>query len=309
MQPETQSWMESLEENGFIEAFDTGFGVYHRLTQGATLHIPDAVVKSLEEAYDPGLEKGGYLFALPEKKEGKNFLTVKSVHFIQNVADYPEGQYRMNTAQFITAIQQAQQERLLPFSFHTHPTKTDSHLESWLFIRQMDTSAPDKSASLFSLAWGGYKLRLPNVLVIGNNTISKEIFIGLFGGLVAPLDFTERKKELSKKLQDKMADSIGDYLDSPKKQMLAVAGALTALFLLIKYPKVILPTTLVAGTLLPVIAYRSTGNNEHFAIANLRQPLEIVLPSVDDTIIRANEKYIVELSKKLNKERQQSEAA
>lgn len=309
MVTETQGWMKSLEQSGCIESFDTGFGVYHRLTAGGVMNIPSSIVKKLQDAYDPGLEKGGFFFVLPERKEGKTILTVQSVCFISNVSDYPEGRYQMNREEFVAAYYQAEAEKLLPFKFHTHPTRTDNYLESLLFLQQMDTSAPDKSASLFCLNYEDCKLRLPDVLVIGNAASGRDLFIGLYGGLVAPLDFTDRKNDLKKQFQDKVTNGVGDWLDTPGKQFAAAASALTALFLLIRYPKAILPTALVAGTVLPVIAYRSTKDHEHFAVTGSRQSLEIALPKIDDAMIRENEKQIVELSEKLRKQRQQSAAA
>lgn len=306
---ETQKWLKKLQDDDFIEKFDTGMGEYLRLTSGSIVHVPHTIIEQLQTVYDAAFEKGGLLFAFAEKRDGKNVLRIQSVQFITNASPFPERQYRFEPHEFHKGLATAEANQLLPFTFHTHPVEYSDGLQSLRFNRQMDTSEADKSASLWYLHWGETKLRLPDVLVIGNYAGRNDIFFGLYGGLVAPLDFTKRKTDLSKKLGEKMVTGFSDYLDTPAKQILAIGAALAALVLLIKHPKAILPTAMVAGTVLPAMAYGLAKEHEHFGLSGLRRPLEIALPKVPDEVIRQNEQFLLELFDKMRKEREHSAAA
>ncbi len=291
-----QHWIDNLISQNLIQQFDTGLGTFYRITPDSIFHVTKDQVLELQNTYDPAVEKGGFFFVEVKEQDNKRYLTTSSIRWLTNVHDNPSDTYLPDINEYRTALLDCFTANLLPFFFHTHPTKTvNPGFESILYLINMDTSDADKRSSLLSLALGNMNFRVPELLIVGNGM--HDLFIGFYSGLIAPLNFDERKSELSEDFTDK----IIDYFDSPKKKLVAALSALALLILFIKKPKAILPTTLVAGTVLPSLAYKSAKENILFGIAGSTS-IEIYIPPIADSVVRENEKKIHEIVEKLRKE-------
>jgi hypothetical protein len=286
-----QRWIDTIISQNLIQEFDTGLGVYYRVTPDSTFQVSKDQVLELQKTYDPSIEKGGFFFVELQERDNKRYLTTSSIRWLPNVHDSPSNTYLPDLNEYRTALLDCLTSNLLPFFFHTHPTKTvNPGFESILYLRNMDTSDADKRSSLLSLSLGNVDFRVPELLIVGNGI--NDLFIGFYSGLISPLNFDGRKSELVGDLTDK----IVGYFDTPKKRLFAGLSALALLILFIEKPKAILPSTLVVGTVLPSLAYKTANRNILFGIADSKS-IEIYIPPIEDSVIIANEKKIHEIPK------------
>jgi len=288
-------WLEKLLQDDIIECFDTTFGEHYRL-RPCVFDISANIIQVLKREYHPGLEKGGYLLATPEKRANSNLFVVKEVRFIRNTSLTPWEQYRKEISESEAAISYALNNDLVPFFFHSHPTKSANIIgEAFMYNRQMDTSSADKFASLFSgISFGKLQLRLPDVLVVVNGRLKGDTFIGFYGGLVTPLDFTERKQVLNDTFSDKVSDSFESLLKTPEKRLLGTLLGCLFLFFLIKFPKSTFTVILTGAAIVPSIAYSSLPENEFFGISH-GSSLQVSLIKISDESIISDEKFLKDL--------------
>jgi hypothetical protein len=290
-----EKWFENLLQQNIIESFNTPVGEYYRL-KPCDFYIPDTIVQILKKEYHPGLEKGGYFLALPEKKNNSVLFVIKEIRFVKNIASLPSEQYKKDVTESEAAITYALNNDLVPFFFHSHPTQSPNILgEAFMYNRQLDTSSPDKLLSLFSgISIGKLMLRLPDILVVVNGRLKADTFIGFYGGLVAPIGFEERKQILKDSLSDKVSDSFENLLQTPGKRLFGVLAVSAFIFLLIKYPKATLTGILTAASIMPSIAYTSPAINEFLGVAHSFS-LQISLPKVSNEATLKDEQILNDL--------------
>jgi len=91
-----------------------------------------------------------------------------------------------------------------------------------------------------------------------------DIFIGLYNGFVAPVEFEKIKKEISQENINRIGESISNLSLSNSNKVLLGIGAVLILATLIKYPKysvpVIVGLALIAPGLLTNTATIETPN-------------------------------------------------
>ena len=295
MKTHYSAWLESLIKENIIEEFDTTFGKYYRLGN-SEIQISTELIQLLKKEYLPGFEKGGFFLASPEKKYNSVSFVIKEIRFVRNISPRPYHTYIKDPNEAQEIISDALRKNLLPFTFHSHPTKDSNILgEAIRYNKQMDTSVQDRLASLFSrVSIGGSELRLPDILVVVNGRLKSGLFIGFYGGLVAPLDFSERKKTLESDLSDKIQNSIENLFTTPNKKLIGLFIGLAFVYFLIRYPKSTLLTIATTATVLPEIAYTTPGLNKFFGISH-GSALQISLPKIAEELIIKDEKHLHEL--------------
>jgi hypothetical protein len=298
MQPPLDNWLNELLKNDLIETFDTTVGSYYRI-KSASIRITTEVIQLLKSEYRPGVEKGGYLLISPIKDSNRSYWTVSEVRFIKNIHSDPANYYKMDPKESDDVKGYSLDSRMLPLPFHSHPTSASNVLlETRNYYCQLNTSDPDKLHCLFNrIPMKGLHLRLPEILVVCNGNINNEIFIGLYGGLVAPIDFTERKEILQTQLNDKILENVENFFDTPGKQLMGIIGLTVFAFLAIKYPKTALLAVGATASILPSIAYSSKEECEFFGVSH-GSPLSISISNIPDEIIRRDELHLIELYKK-----------
>jgi hypothetical protein len=295
-----------LFDNKFIEKFNPGNTEYFRLTTEVSCHFDNDKISILTKEYTPGLEKGGFILMSAKYIDGQRVYNAEEIIFLKNTHDTPSAAYRPDWNEYKKAQELAFKKNLLPFSFHSHPTHSDNILmESFHYNNQQNTSDADKICLHQGIDVGEIKLRLPDILIVGNGRMKSGLFIGFYSGLVAPLDFTERKHQVMTNFFEKTSQQIEEYLDTPLKKKWAIAGGIAAalggIILLAKNPKAILPTALLTGSLVPMIANASSDENQFYGISH-GQPLKIVIPKINNDRVMANEKIILELYEKWKQE-------
>jgi hypothetical protein len=288
-----------LTRHNYIEKFNTGFSEHLRLSTELSVYFEEDIIALLKSNYETGREIGGIISIAPEFREGKRFFYVKEITFITNRSDTPHRSYRPDEEELSKARQKALKRKMLPFNFHSHPTEGDNILsESFNYYSMLDTSDADKIYRYLGIEIGQNKLRLPDVLIVANGKMKSGLFIGIYGGLIAPLDFTEKKDEVMSNFLQNNFERIQNYFDTPQKKTMAaiggIAAAIGAIALFAKYPKAIFPTLLTTATLVPAIAYSASDENRFFGISQVSS-LKIILPKLNDEKVIENEKTILRL--------------
>lgn len=283
-------WLCQLEQEGIIKELDLGAYSHHRLCTPVKIHIAEDFVKRLRTDYTPRTEKGGVLLFEITKHGNEVFLILKDIRFLVNISEYPEYSYLPNRIELLQVCEYALNNKLLPCIFHSHPTEDSNYImEAYNYIGQMGTSEADMAASLEPVPCDGFLLRLPEFLVVCNGRLNTGIFIGVYGGLIAPLSFEKEKSEIADRFLERIHNNIVNYFDTPRKQFFGVLGLVTAVGLSIKYPKT--AATLVATTagVLPPVIWETEGNGNFFRVST-HGSINIDIPTLSEDDIIAEEK-------------------
>ncbi|MEO7982534.1 MAG: hypothetical protein ABI688_00505, partial [Bacteroidota bacterium] len=163
---------------------------------------------------------------------------------------------------------------------------------------QSNTSDPDKVASALTYFAGGLNLRLPEFLIVCNGSLKSGIFIGIYGGLIAPLDFSERKNELIEQFLDNVLEGATNFFNTPERKILGVLGGAGLILLGAKYPKAILPAITTTAAVMPSIVYSTPSVNKYFAMT-YGMSVDIRLPEYTDSLVMDDEKKIIALREAL----------
>jgi hypothetical protein len=101
-------------------------------------------------------------------------------------------------------------------------------------------------------------------------------------------------------------DKIVNWADTPWRRAALILPALGTLFLAIRYPKGILPTALVAGTVIPPMMYASRERHEFFGVTYGTQ-LTIHIDPISDEEIIEHEMKAIEALKEVRRRRAEEE--
>jgi hypothetical protein len=285
---EHKNWIDSLEKSKILNKITIGNKSFHRITTETKLQISKEIVAQMQEEYDSAYEKGGFILFDPIVNDSNtsSLFVARQIIFIDNVSPYPWRQYIGSQIVKEATIINALTNGLLPFSFHTHPTKGENFIEeSDKCLQQLNTSDGDQMCSLNGINIQNIKLRLPDILIVGNGTNCMDLFIGFYNGLICPTSFAEHKKELLDNATEKTVERIPDTIES----WAGIVIIMLVLFILLaKYPKTMIPLVLAAYTVVPLFIYKMQPVNYFFGIGN-NVDLEITLPKISDEIIIKNE--------------------
>lgn len=171
-----------------------------RLNTPSDYYFPDFIIKTLKNNFDPKLEKGGLIRFEYHLSNNNLIFSAKEVVFITNISKTPNHQYDPDKKELKMAYGDAFSKKLLPLAFHTHPTvysdSDDIISEGMNYLKQLNTSIEDKGYTLRdNYEYKGLKLRFPDILVVEN---ANAVFVGIYGGLIAPMCFTEQKDKAVK---------------------------------------------------------------------------------------------------------------
>jgi hypothetical protein len=246
--------LQQFFKEGFLQTGELdGKPIYH-LTTPCRFNISQNVVKILKDKYLSDEEIGGILWAKPTIIADEKVYLVNNVRFLRNaIEDTPykdkEGRlrtkkdaYRPDAKTHSEELQKIFSANYLPLKFHTHPTKGRDVLEG-LTIHQLqtETSDQDKIESTSTHSIGNDNLLMPRGLIVGNGDLSNNIFIGLYNGFIAPVNFGESKQKVRQQQMQKIADAISSTTLSDGEKILLGIGAVLLLVAVVKYPKFSLP--------------------------------------------------------------------
>lgn len=276
---------------------------YARLNAPGEFTYSKNVITKLRNAYDPEQEKGGLICVQPIEHNGKLTYTAIDVIFVTNVAKNKRTSYGADHAELEKAYIQTLNNKQLPFLFHTHPTLNEGDnimMQGMNFLYQLNTSLADQSLTRWGFRYNGVNVRLPQLLVVEN---SKALFIGMYGGLIAPLCFTQQKDKAVHSSMEKTLESISDWANTPERKGVLIFSALALIFLAFRYPRVVLPTAMVAGTVVPPMMYANRERHEFFGVTYLEE-LTIHITKLSDEEIIGYELKAIEALEELKRRRE-----
>jgi hypothetical protein len=223
-----------MEKNHFLQLTK-----YHRRKNILTLktpflfNLPQSVTRKLMLEYNPNREIGGVLFVEPICIIKQKVLVIRKVKILRNISDQPQRQYSAGTK--LTEVMDEALKgnkdglRFFPIFFHSHPQHQNGG-DPYHIINEfiaLETSDADKKLVSYVLSYEtlGISLRLPHALICKTDS---ELFIGFYGGSIAPNDFREYMEKLTGKTVAEINSIILNWAKEGKKWWkiaLAIAGA------------------------------------------------------------------------------------
>lgn len=209
--------IQTFSNEGFLQTAQIEDKIFYHLTTPCRININDNVVKELKDNYKADEEIGGILWARPTKFGEESVYLIEQVSFIRNdIEDNPyydkqgklrtrKDTYRPDKNTHFEVLNKIFEANNLPIKFHTHPTKGLNIVED-LTIQQLQTETSEQDiieSSSFHQLDNDYLL-MPRGLIVGNGNFSKNIFIGLYNGFVAPVDFESVRRKFKKKILQKL---------------------------------------------------------------------------------------------------------
>ena len=248
------------------------------------IRISPIVMDKLLDAYIPDEEIGGLLLSEPIQEEGKKSLQINRLKFLKNIADDPSSSYiPKELYPNMTKALRGTKGGLhyLPLRFHSHPKLKlpDQREMEYALARmwQLQTSINDReeAAQAYKISPLEIPLLLPRALVY---CIEDEIFVGFYGGGIAPEDFKEYAMKLLGEDMIQKVTGIADWVTEDKKWWKAVLGVLGSIVVVFTYSLASLhPSTLMELAEI-ILSYREkTRVNTYFAFAK-EGPIEIMIP-------------------------------
>lgn len=228
------SWLDLMREHDFvtsredskskIEVLILKIPFFFRLSQN--------VIKKLMAKYDAELEIGGVFLAEPIMANEQRILRVRKAKFLRNISENPQCQYLAGKNRI-----QAMHESLMgtksglhffPIPFHSHPQPKDEDNDYFIINKfiALETSKADKKSASYALSYPslGVSLLFPRGLVY---MVDSELFIGFYGGGIAPSDFKEYMKRITGKTMRELNSMMLEFAKEEKewwKKALAAVG-------------------------------------------------------------------------------------
>ncbi len=301
---EISSNIKKLENANILQVSEINGAKYHHLTTPTTIEINENCLKQLSKAYDSKNEIGGFLIAKVCKKENSSYLIFESFHDIPNKSDTPWKSYSPcktdGKNEYTNVIEEYLKHGYIPFRIHSHPTyKEDFVKENMEFLYQLNTSERDQVTSLTHKNIDDIKLRLPDVLMVGRETLDS-LFIGFYGGLICPPDFTEQKRSLQNKATEKFFDSISKITETRQGKIFAGLSILGILYFAIKHPKTTLLFGLAGAITIPAFIYEQKEGSIYFGITSNNKFI-LNFPEVNLELMESYERKIYEVKISLDK--------
>jgi hypothetical protein len=266
-----------------------------RLNCPNNIYFPDFIIKALKEKFDHRIEKGGLILFNYSLLNNTITFSAKNVVFIKNISKTPNHQYAPDKKELKTAYDDAFSKNLLPLAFHTHPTvyKDSDNIinEGMHYLQQLNTSIEDKGYTLReNYKYKGVNLRLPDILVVEN---ANAVFVGIYGGLIAPMCFTEQKDKATMTGMENVFSGLTKWANTPERKAVVLFCSFALVVLGIKYYKVSIPVLITAGAVIPPILYSNQKRCDFFGVSYGLE-LNIYIPKIDDFEIKEYENKAIE---------------
>jgi hypothetical protein len=193
--------MNELAEDNFFKVEKNEDKSIYSLKAPLQVKIDPIVVQRIKRRYKPNREMGGILLAEPTLIGEDRILTIKHVRFIANQSKTPEKQYQKKGDQQTHLDKclcgRKDNKRYIPICFHSHPRQSNGDISELLMtFFEMSTSDADKKNATREITYevdfhnskkSKIAFKFPSALTIVS--IESYLFIGIYGGLIAPDDF------------------------------------------------------------------------------------------------------------------------
>jgi len=202
-----KDWFIDLLNFGFLKLVENEPLRTYYLKPPLQIIVKKKVVDSLSRRYRSDYEIGGILLAEPARIGLVNVLLVDGVRYVRNMSRDP-GAYQANISmkKYIRECFQGTKsgKRHFPIKFHSHPRGPNGLPEMFMTYFQMSTSESDKkrATSRYRVTCKKcpFVIALPSILCIVSD--DNEVFLGVYGGNIAPKDFVEYGEKILCKMSD-----------------------------------------------------------------------------------------------------------
>jgi hypothetical protein len=248
--------LDNYQKQGFLDIKNTDGKDFLILTTPCRFKIDERVVENLKNSYKSQEEIGGILWVKPTIINGETVHLIDKVSYIRNaIEDNPRGDgrnklnaYSFDKEELNEILNELFSEGYLPIKFHTHPTRKEDLLHAIHYSNlQNETSYQDKKESNLPHRIGDKNLLMPRGLIVGSD-VNSDIFIGLYNGFVAPVDFESSKKQIQEENIQQIRKTISSRSFTDTDKALIGIGALLLLTVIIKYPKYSIPVLVMLST-------------------------------------------------------------
>ena len=220
-----------MESNEFIRQIEASPGqekgnAIYVLRTPVIVKITAKVIEKLKSRYNPKCEIGGTLLAEPIFIDGEKTLQIEKVKFLKNVSKKPQSSYLMKDEIGIMhrgLMGTKGGKRYFPIAFHSHPRHEEDEMHFVRDFLQLSTSEADKKSASKVLSYNtvGMTLVFPSALIY---VIDDSLFLGFYGGKIAPDDFKEYMRRLAGKSVEEIIDGVIQWADTGWKKAIAFAG-------------------------------------------------------------------------------------
>lgn len=253
---------------------EDGETIYH-IKSPCKFTFKEFIVNDLKEKYLPGEEIGGVIWVKPQKDENDNYNFVgDKITFIRNaIEDRPNkrnrtkrNSYLADREQKIKTLNEVFRANYLPIFFHTHPTKGGNFLNEFInFNYQRETSEQDRKVSERPLSIGNEKLLLPRGLVVGNDAIRDNLFIGVYNGFIAPKGFEQTKDKVVKENMDSAFKAASNIQLTDSEKFWTGMAILLLVIVIVRYRKYSLPIILGMGAMIPFMLENTDEESKYYS--------------------------------------------
>ncbi|HEX7033533.1 MAG TPA: hypothetical protein VF172_11085 [Nitrososphaera sp.] len=196
-------WIDSLIKRGFLEHNPLLDGEPNRtytIQTPVTVIVKPKIVERLKKRYRKDEEIGGILAAVPFVRGNRRFLVVDRVKFLKNCSNTPDQNYMVEEPWIYYSDRCLKgvwyKRRRIPIHFHSHPIKSNSYSEYVMSYFEMATSQADQKFDPQGIAYSRMKKTLYFPLALLIVTDEDQVFLGIFGGLIAPKEFDTYMTEI-----------------------------------------------------------------------------------------------------------------
>jgi hypothetical protein len=204
-------WRAKLDQHlggGFLEAVEMEQHRILRFGLPAVLEIKPDVVSGILSGYSQK-ECGGVIACRPRREQVERVFCAERSICIENVSRSPYRSYLPKQTAWKATMTEVASDGLLPVEFHSHPIPVKNSGEFRAeYMNMTRTSRADELIADTVVTWGQHALAIPQIVVVRASPKSTELFIGLFGGLVAPPDFESAIREAGLRKTTDIANSV-----------------------------------------------------------------------------------------------------
>ncbi|MFH0931732.1 MAG: hypothetical protein V1890_07325 [Candidatus Zixiibacteriota bacterium] len=265
----TKIWILDLYEKGILTKSSFDDKVYYHLKAPCKICLNENVTKRLIDEYVPGAEKGGILLAYPIKINEENILKVKDVIFIKNIAKNRSNGYLPDSNELDKITDKtlhSENKKFLPLRFHTHPTTGENEFfEVVNYAIQTNTSHQDQKASYIPYEIDGICLLMPRSLVVASRKLKNHMFIGFYGGLIAPIEFGTHKNEVMQRTLKATINQISNFVKTSENKTMLILAAVLLTILMFRYIKVALGIVFLISIMLPMYTNSECNDPKYYA--------------------------------------------
>lgn len=257
-----EKYLSKLQQSDFLQTKEINNENLFHITTPCVFRLEADMVQSLKKNYKSDEEIGGVLSAMPTMNNNEKVYLISKVCYVRNaIEDNPRKDGKNKSNAYLPDLTQLNNELsniikqgCLPIKFHTHPTDGYEYFQTIINQNyQTDTSDQDKRESESPINIAGQKLLMPRCLIVGNAISTSDIFIGVYGGFVAPVSFDTSKRKIMDENIKKTADYFSNLNLSNGQKIGLGIGAALLVFSLIKYPKYSLPVLFGLAATAPIL--------------------------------------------------------